>query len=407
MGDSNISIASQPQVKKITFVEVASQMSGVEFSTLYLAQHLSPSRWQSLVICPEEGDLPVRCREANLAVHIVRRPNFFSTSMRIGQVTFFNPLAVLYDVLACSVAAWQLTQFIRIEKPDLIVPKGLLAQFYGSLAARWAGVPCIWHIQDRVSDRAGGLYSTVLGIAVRNLARHVIVDADSIKQQLVPHLPSDYISVIWNGVDLEEFSPDVDGGHVRSEWKVGTNDILIGTMGRLTPWKGQHLLLRAFAKIANQFPQTCLVLIGSALFDTDTYANLLRSEAINLGIESRVIFAGFRSDTSQALAALDIFVHTSVEKDSSPLAVVSAMAMGKPIVCSAVDGTAQLFQEGVDGLLFPIGDIDALVERLARLVADANLRHSLGRGARAKAEHELSIEQFSHQCEMVFESVVQ
>jgi glycosyltransferase involved in cell wall biosynthesis len=314
-----------------------------------------------------------------------------------------NPFALIFDVISFIVGARWLVRFLRTGQTDLIVPKGLLAQFSGGFAARWTNIPCVWYIQDRVSERAGGIFPRVLARAARLLAREIIVDAESIARQLTPIIAADHIHVIWNGVDTQEFSPRIDGTNVRAEWNVLPGDILIGSMGRLTPWKGQRLLVWAFAKIASRFPSARLVLVGSALFDTDTYARALKREVAQAGLADRVIFAGFREDTPQVLAALDIFAHTALEKDSSPLAVVSAMASGKPIVCSAVDGTVQLFRDGEDGLVFPPGDADVLAEHLATLLNDPGLRRRLGQAARVKADQELSAEPYARRCESVFQ----
>jgi len=387
----------------VVFIEVASQMSGVEFSTLYLARCLDRSRWTPLVICPEEGDLPPRCRAENIAVAIVPLPRFFSTSLRVGSLALVNPFAILADVGVMVLAAFTLARFLRSRAPALVVPKGLLAQFYGGIAARWARVPCVWHIQDRVSNRAGPLYAWLLALIGRILAREIIVDAESIAQQIVPIVPRERVHVIWNGVDTREFSPQMDGAGVRSDWKLRPGDLVIGVPGRLTRWKGQHLLIQAFARLAPKFPNAYVVLIGSALFDTNAYARELEAMVKKLGLPDRVIFAGFRWNMPQVFAALDIVAHTALDKDSTPLAVISAMASGKAIVCASVDGTAQLFDDGADGLLFPPGNVDALAEKLEMLLRDAELRKHLGHAAREKAERELSAEKFTRACELVFE----
>ncbi|MBI5303628.1 MAG: glycosyltransferase family 4 protein [Chloroflexi bacterium] len=389
-------------MREIALVEVTSQMSGVEFSTLYLAQSLDRTRWMPLVICPEEGDLPNRCRAVGIPVSIVPRTHFFSTGLRLGGHVVPNPFAVMLNGIAVMVSALHLTRFLYSRRPALIVTKGLLAHFYGGLAARWAKIPCVWHVQDRISDHAGPLFPWISSLGARWLARASIADADSIARQLGAFVPSDRITVIWNGVDTCEFSPSVDGSRVRAEWQASADDLLIGVIGRLVFWKGQHILIRAFARIAEQFPQVRVVIVGSPLFDTDVYAEHLKTETRQLGLDHRVIFAGFRPDLPQVLAALDLVVHTALEKDSSPLAVVSAMAAGKPIVCTRVDGTEELFDEGVDGFLVPPGDVDALAEKLVILLQDKESRRRLGQAARAKAERELSIEQFTHKCEQVF-----
>ncbi len=390
-------------MREVAFIGASSSMSGVEFSTLYLAQQLDRSDWLPVVICPEEGELPERCRALGIRVDFVQVPRFFSTSVRIAGFVIINPFAVLIDGVLIVVMALRLYRFLRKLHPELVVPKGLLAQFYGGLAACWTGIPCVWHIQDRVSTRLGQLFPLTMSLAGRLLARQVIVDAQSIAWQLTPTIPSNRVHVIWNGVDTREFSPQVDGACVRTDWEVQPSHLLIGAIARLIPWKGQHVLIEAFARIADQFPDARVVLVGSALFDTDAYARGLQVKAIKYGVSDRVIFAGYRRDIPQVLAALDVIVHPALEKDSSPLAVVSAMAAGKAIICSNLEGTAELFDEGIDGLLVPPGDVNALSEKLVLLLREVDLRRKLGSAARQKAEASLSIERFTQRCEAVFE----
>lgn len=393
-------------MKKLFLFHVTAQMSGVEFSSLYLAQHLDRTHWVPLVICPTDGDLPQRCRESEVPVAFVPTPRFHSTSKVILGRAIPNPVAILTNLGLLVRGVRPLARFMRDQNPALVLTKGMLAHFLGGLAARMARVPCVWHIQDRVSYRAGPLYAWTLALTGRTLAREIIVDAESIARQLIPIVPRARVHVIWNGVDVRTFSPQTDGGSVRREWKLEPGDLAIGIAGRLTRWKGQHLLIEAFSRLAPKFPNAYVVLVGAALFDTDAYARGLQARVAELGLNDRVIFAGFRWDMPQVFAALDAVAHPSLEKDSSPLAVVSAMAAGKAVICARVDGTAQLFDDGVDGLLFPPGDADALAEKLECVLHDAGLRASLGRAARAKAERELSVEKFTRECEVVFEKAL-
>jgi glycosyltransferase involved in cell wall biosynthesis len=390
-------------VREIALVATMARMSGVEFSTLYLVQHLDRSRWQPLLICPEEGDLTEGCRAAGAAVAIVPAPAFTSIGIRVANRVLPNPIAMVSDVFKLVAGARTLAGFLKAHKPDVVVTKGLFVHLYGGLAAKISGIPCVWHVQDRVSERAGPCFRWGLSLAGRFLACQAIADADTIARQLQTLMPRERISVIWNGVDVNEFGPQVDGSSVRREWGVEPGDLLIGVMARVTPWKGQHLLIEAFARIAARFPKTYVVIVGAPMFDDDAYLLRLKSETTCLQLDGRVIFAGFRRDTARTLAALDVFVHTALEKDSSPLAVVSAMASGKPIVCAQIDGTAQLLEDGTSGMLFPPGDAGALAEKLELVLSDAGLRRKLGQAARERAERELSAERFTRQCEAVFE----
>jgi glycosyltransferase involved in cell wall biosynthesis len=118
-----------------------------------------------------------------------------------------------------------------------------------------------------------------------------------------------------------------------------------------------------------------------------------------------VIFAGFRWDLARVLAAMDIYAHASVEKDTSPVSVVSAMSSGKPIVAAAVEGVAELFPRG-SAEIVAAGDADALAEGLRSLLRDPARRVVLGQSARGLAEQELSLGQFADRCAAVFQEAL-
>lgn len=386
----------------IALVETAAEMGGVEFSTLYLAEALDLSRFRRVVICPTEGPLPTRCRERGIPVLIQPRPRLYATTLQMGRGYLLNPVAWLVNGVNFWRTAFQLAALFKAQGVALVCTKGLYAHFYGGLAAWLSGLPCVWHVQDLVSARARWLYAAVLGGAGRWLAREVIADGTPIAAQLAPYVPRARLQVIHNGVDTTQFAPTVDGTAVRAEWGVAIDEVLVGHVARLTRWKGQDYLVRAFAALAADFPRAKLVLVGTPVFDTDTFANELQQLVQDLGLCDRVIFAGYRWDLPQVLAALDIFAHPSIEKDTSPLAVVSALAAGKPIVVTQVPGVAELFNPGVDGLLAAPADVPTLLAVLRQLLSDAALRHRLGQAARATAEAKLSLPHFARQCEAVF-----
>jgi len=390
---------------RVVFIEEEARMGGVEFSTLNLATRLNRNRFAPLVVCPAEGDLPRHCRERGVPVAIVRRPRLFSTGIRVGQRIITNPAALVFNAFAFLLAAVRLAYFLR-SRADLIVTKGVDAHFYGGLAARLVGLPCIWHVQDWVNEQRGlGLYPAILSWGARNFALQVIVDGEAILKQLDPSACQRAV-VIYNGVDTDEFSPHVDGSSVRMEFDVPLNVPLIGTVARLVAWKGHHVFLDAMATLADDFPEARFLIVGAPVFDTEGYARQLRVQTRRLGLNNRVRFAGFRWDLPQVLAALDIFVHPALEKDTSPLAVVSAMASGKVIIASAVEGIKEIIEHEREGLLVPPGDVEALAQAIRRLLAEPDLRQRLGQGARARATQELSVEQFVQRCEAIFEAVL-
>jgi glycosyltransferase involved in cell wall biosynthesis len=389
----------------IAFVESTARMGGVEFSTLYLVQHLGQC-WKAFVICPEDGDLPLACRSAGVPVYILPHLPLHSTSIGIGNHWRLpNPAAWVWDLAVVFQAARGLAPFLAQARPDLVVTKGMFSHFYGGLAAKWLGIPCIWHVQDFVSERFFGIYRRIFGLVARWLPDHVIVDGGPIAWQL-PQALQERITVIHNGVDTEVFRPDVDGREVRQELGIPSDALVIGHVARMTPWKGQHHLLEAFLQIAPEFPKAYLLFVGSSVLGKDTYEHRLRRRALESRFSDRVIFAGFRNDLPQVLAAMDIFVFTSVEKDTSPLAFLSAMAAGKPIIATSIPGVRELVRDGVDVLLVAPGDVSGLSKALRHILTDASLRARLGKEAREKAVREFSVQRFAQRCCDVFRSVL-
>jgi glycosyltransferase involved in cell wall biosynthesis len=159
---------------------------------------------------------------------------------------------------------------------------------------------------------------------------------------------------------------------------------VVGLVGRLAPWKGQHVFLDAFARA---FPTGGVRarIVGDALFGEDAYRDSLHQQVVRLGITDRVEFRGFRSDVRAELAALDVLVHASVQPEPFGQVVVEGMAAGLPVIATDAGGPAEIIDRGVDGLLIPPDDVEALAAAMRLLVGDLARRDDLGRRARVSA----------------------
>jgi glycosyltransferase involved in cell wall biosynthesis len=390
--------------RKIIFIESAAAMGGVQFSTLYLAQRLDRSRWKPIVVCPEEGDLTQACRNANVETQVISHSRLWSTSIRIMRnARLPNPVAWIWNALVVIRANTRLQEFFLEHSPDVVVTKGLSSHFIGGLAARKLHIPCVWHVQDFISVRSFGIYRYVFGLAARWLPRQIIVDGASIKKQLPAALwPG--ISVIHNGVDTNVFRPGLDGSAVRRELGISKGQLVIGHAGRITPWKGQHYLIEAFARIAADQPNVILLFVGSPVFDHDAYERRLRTMAVAFDLQDRIKFIGYRHDLPNVLAAMDIFAFTSVEKDTSPLALLSAMACGLPIVAFDIEGVREVAPENETIHSVRVGDTRRLAKSLDKLIIDRQLRSRLTHSARRAAEKKFNLEQYVNRIEAVLTS---
>jgi len=373
-------------------------MGGVQFSTLYLLQALDRERWHPILICPEEGDLSRACREANVEVRVLPQPSLWSTSLRLGTKRLPNPVAWAGDAWLIAKAARRLKKVLVECSPDLVVTKGLPSHFLGGFAARKLAIPCVWHVQDFISERTFGIYRRAFAAAARFLPTRIIVDGKAIAEQLPQALQS-RIAVVLNGVDTNVFRPGLDGSALRRQFDIPDDHLVIGHVGRMTPWKGQHYLIEAFARVAADNPKATLLLVGSPVFDNDAYERRLLALVAQLGLGERVKFAGYTHNMPGALAAMDLFAFTSVEKDTSPLALLSAMSSGLPIVAFDIAGTRELMADADQFLLVPVGDVAQLGAALSRLLQDELLRRTLAGASRKQALAELSLDEHTNRVE--------
>jgi glycosyltransferase involved in cell wall biosynthesis len=175
-------------------------------------------------------------------------------------------------------------------------------------------------------------------------------------------------------------------------------------VGRLAPWKGQHLFLEAFA---HAFPGGAqeAVIVGAPLFGEEGYQHDLQTLCRRLGLDGRVEFRGFREPVGEELERFDILVHASVIPEPFGQVVVEGMAAGLPVVAAAAGGPAEVIGHGVNGWLYPPGDMPALAGAMRMLASDPEMRARLGQAARSRAR-DFAPEAVAPQILRVYEQVL-
>jgi glycosyltransferase involved in cell wall biosynthesis len=156
-------------------------------------------------------------------------------------------------------------------------------------------------------------------------------------------------------------------------------------VGRLAPWKGQDVFLRAFAKA---FPngEATAVIAGSAMFGEDEFAVSVQTLVEGLCVAGRVTLAGFVDDVPALLSDTDVLVHASVLPEPFGQVIIEAMAAGCAVIASDAGGPSEIVTNEIDGLLVRPGDVEALGAALRRLLAGPELRQRLAKAGLERAE---------------------
>lgn len=188
--------------------------------------------------------------------------------------------------------------------------------------------------------------------------------------------------VIYNGVDLEHWSP-VNATPLRRVLGFAQDDYVIGLSAVLRPEKNPTQLVEAVARLLQRGIPARALFIGDG-----PERGAVEQKARSLNVADRVVISGFQQDVRPFLSACDVVTLTSFTEAFS-LAAIEAMALGRPVVHAEVGGAAEMIQPGHDGWLFPVNDTATLVERLSAL-ADPVARSRMGENARATVEQRFS-----------------
>jgi glycosyltransferase involved in cell wall biosynthesis len=271
-----------------------------------------------------------------------------------------------------------LVALARRRKARILHLHGYAAADFGRVAARVVGARAVLH--EHFADPRMPAYQ---GLADRLLAPwtdHAIAVSESTRRFLVQerHLPAARVEVVWNGAPLAEFPPADPHAARAARAALGFADghLVVGSIGRLNEQKGHRYLLEAARLVADQAPDARFLIVG----DGDLREGL-EDQARRLGLSGHVVFTGHREDVPSLLGACDVFCVSSTY-EGTPLALFEAMSSGKAIVSTAVDGCAEVLEDGRTALLVPARDPGALAGALRKVLGDRELRRRLADGAR-------------------------
>jgi glycosyltransferase involved in cell wall biosynthesis len=353
---------------RVVYLDHVARLSGGEIALLRMLPHLA--HVHAHVILGEEGVLAERLHEAGISVEVLpfaaSARELRRDAVRLGGA---SPGAALHT-LSYTV---RLARRLRRLRPDLVHTNSLKSGVYGGLAAKAAGIPLVWHLRDRIAeDYIPSSAVRLMRAVIPRLADGVIANSEATLATL-PSARGKHSWAIADSVEVVTRPPRPEAGAAT-----------FGMLGRIAPWKGQDLFLRAFAAA---FPsgQERAVLVGQPMFGEESYERELRDLVSQLGLAGRVEFRGFREDVWSELASLDVLVHASIIPEPFGQVVIEGMAAGLAVIAADEGGPAEVIDDGRSGLLFRSRDRDSLAAAMSALAGDPARRRRLGGEARSAA----------------------
>lgn len=212
---------------------------------------------------------------------------------------------------------------------------------------------------------------------------------------------SEKISVVPLGIDIEKYAFNGSRERLRRSFGISNDTLLIGTVSRAEPVKGLRYLVEAMPYVLERVPNAKVLLVGGGSLMQE-----LKSIASNLNITGNIILEGIRDDVSDILSALDIFVLPSLS-EGMPLALLEAMASGKPVVSSNVGGIPEVVEEGVNGYLVAPGDASQLAQAILKFALNPELSSTMSNAGRRKVELEYNLKHQAERLVDLYESQIQ
>ncbi len=344
----------------------------------------------------------------------------------VGDFLYYRtPLSVprtylgYYEFRLILALSRRIREVASIFKPDVIHAHSPVLNAVAALRThKKLGIPLIYEIRAFWEDAAADhgtygenswRYRFVRGLETWLCGRadHVTVICNGLRQDLIDRgLSSDKISVVPNGIDIEEFNDCDSDKQLRVQYSLKDKKI-IAFLGSFYRYEGLDLAVDAFRTLAEKYKDWILLLAGGGEMEA-----FLKEKVRELGLNDRVLFPGRipheRIPGVYALSDILIYPRYSMRLTElvTPLKPLEAMAMGKPIVASDVGGHKELIIDGRTGVLFPAGNATALASSIESMIIEKDPTMRLAQRGRDWVRKERTWEKTTEVCENVYQRVL-
>lgn len=326
---------------------------------LYLMEGLRDRGEDNLLVCPPDSAIAAAARDAGVRVK--------ELPLRGDADLAFVP---------------RLRRLLRGERPDLVhLHSRRGADLLGGIAAHLAGIPCV--LSRRVDNPESALWARVK----YRLYDRVITISDGIRRVLLAEgVAAARVVCVPSAVDATPYMHACERDWFEAEFGLPPRARALGVIAQLIPRKGHRHLLAALPGLLQRYPDLHVLCFGQGPLREELAARIAVPP-----YRDRVRLAGFRTDLPRILPCLYGVTHPA-EMEGLGVSLLQASAAGVPIVASRAGGIPEAVRDGVNGLLVPPADVDALARALERLLADPAQAAEFGRRGRDLVQREFSID---------------
>jgi len=335
---------------KVLHVLTDTNIGGAGRYLFNLLSHRDKTTFDVIVACPGGGELEKQLRRQGIKVYTFEGGE---NSANIAHIK-------------------KLKQIISRENVDIVHTHASLA---GRIAGKLSGCKVVMTRHGLSGSGKGPVKRLISRIVSKLFTDRIIAISRAVKIDLIDSgVPAEMITIIHNGIDLSKFA-NVKGT-LRKELGLSPDIPIVGIVARLVPEKGYEYAINAFYHVLKDIPSAHLVIIGNGPLEDS-----LKKMCETLEIRENVVFLGYREDVENLEADFDLFVLPSIREGLS-LALLEAMALGKPAVAAETGGIPEIIKHRTNGILVPPGNDKYLAEAIKELLSDREQAKILGIAAR-------------------------
>jgi glycosyltransferase involved in cell wall biosynthesis len=372
----------------ILVLHSSSDLYGASKILLQTVSYLLKKGHKIIVIVSEEGPLPDLLRKEGCEVYIIK----LGTLRR----KYFTPSGIINRVSAIKKAIKGIGK-IALNRDIDIIYSNTTTVLAGAFLAKRMNIRHVWHIHEIITQK---WLMKVIGWVVNRYSDKAIVVSNAVKKYWQDYVDENKIAVVYNGLDYQKYL-HADGSLLRSELGLSAEDLLIGMIGRVHPWKGQTYFLNIAKHVLNGYPNVKFIMVGDVFPGNEYLYDEIRKTISDLSIQEQVIDLGYRNDIPKILSALDIFVLPSVLPDPLPTVVLEAMAAAIPVVATAHGGSTEMVLDQVTGYLIPWDDASKAASVILKLTSSKTLREEMGSRGRDRVQSMFSGDAYFRNIEQV------
>lgn len=373
---------------KILFLDQSGKPGGAELCLIDIAK---PYRDSCLVGLFADGTFKQLLNEQNIPVQVLATQGI-EVRKESGLAKGLGSLGQLVPLIN------RVTTLSR--NYDLIYANTQKALVVGAIASFLSRRPLVYHLHDILSLDHFSSTNRRIAVTLANRAALVIANSQASQAAFISAGGrKEIVDFVYNGFDLNLYQQQAS-----TKQELGLEGkFLVGHFSRLSPWKGQHILLEALTHCPEN---VAAILVGDALFGEQDYVQQLHAKVAELKLENRVKFLGFRSDIIPLMSACDLVTHTSTVAEPFGRVIVEAMLCGTPVVATKAGGAIELVEPSQTGWLVEPGDVEGLATTINTCFQQPELSATIAQQAKLQASQRFDVATINQQIRQLLSKIV-